>query len=94
MVPKKRNLEEVDEVFDRDVSRMFICNVLWERLTYFLEQAEIYNLEKSEWTIDKASNQRMVYVPKDTVVEFMKKVSGVLTISVHTDSIGYFYSTD
>ena len=38
-------------------------------------QAEIYNLEKAEWTIDKASDQRMVYVPKDTVIEFMKKVS-------------------
>lgn len=32
-------------------------------------------MEKAEWTIDKASDQRMVYVPKDTVIEFMKKVS-------------------
>ncbi len=32
-------------------------------------------MEKSEWNIDKASDQRMVYVPKDTVIEFMKKVS-------------------
>ena len=32
-------------------------------------------MEKAEWSIDKASDQRMVYVPKDTVIEFMKKVS-------------------
>jgi len=32
-------------------------------------------LEKQEWSIDKASDQRMVYVPKDTVIEFMKKVN-------------------
>ena len=44
-------------------------------------QAEIYNLEKAEWTIDKASDQRMVYVPKDTVIEFMKKVS-LLSVAV------------
>jgi len=31
-------------------------------------------LEQADWTIDKASDQRMVYVPKDTVIEFMKKV--------------------
>ena len=31
-------------------------------------------MEKAEWSIDKASDQRMVYVPKDTVIEFMKKV--------------------
>lgn len=51
---KKRNLDEVDEVYDRD--------------------AEIYNLEQADWSIDKASDQRMVYVPKDTVIEFMKKI--------------------
>ena len=38
-------------------------------------QAEVYNLNRSDWNIDKASDQRMVYVPKDTVIEFMKKVS-------------------
>ena len=52
--PKKRNLEEVDEVQDR--------------------HGEIFEMEKQTWSIDKASDQRMVYVPKATVVEFMKKV--------------------
>jgi len=51
---QRRELGEVDEVYDRD--------------------AETYNLTKSEWHIDKASDQRMVYVPKDTVVDFMKKI--------------------
>lgn len=46
-------------------------------------QIEIYNLEKSTWTIDKASDQRMVYVPKDTVVEFMKKVSLISTLRLN-----------
>ena len=32
-------------------------------------------MEKQTWSIDKASDARMVYVPKATVVEFMKKVS-------------------
>ena len=32
-------------------------------------------MNRSDWNIDKASDQRMVYVPKDTVIEFMKKVS-------------------
>ena len=41
-------------------------------IVYF--QAELYNLDLHEWTIDKASDQRMVYVPKDTVIDFMKKV--------------------
>ena len=43
-------------------------------LILFLVQAEVYNLNRSDWSIDKASDQRMVYVPKDTVIEFMKKV--------------------
>lgn len=51
---RKRNLDEVDEVYDRD--------------------AETYNLDRTDWCIDKASDQRMVYVPKDTVIDFMKKI--------------------
>ena len=53
-----------------------------------LSQAEIYNLEKAEWTIDKASDQRMVYVPKDTVIEFMKKVSESF-IRINLSSLAY-----
>jgi len=34
----------------------------------------MFEIEKHGWTIDKASNQRMVYVPKNTVVDFMKKI--------------------
>lgn len=72
---KKRNLDEVDEVYDRDVSKLVTPKIV-NLLTLFClnVQAEIYNLEQADWTIDKASDQRMVYVPKDTVIEFMKKV--------------------
>ena len=58
---KKRALDEVDEVYDRD--------------------AEVFQLPQVDWSIDKASDQRMVYVPKDTVVEFMKKVSELRSVS-------------
>ena len=50
-------------------------------------QAEIYNMERSDWNIDKASDQRMVYVPKDTVIEFMKKVSSLSTTESNEDHI-------
>ena len=44
---------------------------------------EIFEMEKQTWSIDKASDQRMVYVPKATVVEFMKKVRIGDSIDVH-----------
>lgn len=34
-----------------------------------------FAFDPHDWSMDKASNQRMVYVPKDAVTEFMKKVS-------------------
>ena len=73
---KKRNLDEVDEVYDRDVSlsKQTSSTDCYLTLLCLNVQAEIYNLEQADWTIDKASDQRMVYVPKDTVIEFMKKV--------------------
>ena len=43
----------------------------------------MYNLNRSDWNIDKASDQRMVYVPKDTVIEFMKKVGGHRELNAH-----------
>ena len=39
-----------------------------------------FAFDPHDWSMDKASNQRMVYVPKDAVTEFMKKVS--LTVLV------------
>ena len=39
---------------------------------------ELFEMEKQTWSIDKASDQRMVFVPKATVVEFMKKVRRLL----------------
>ena len=69
-------MDEVDEVFDRDVSfNALYSSELLTSFSFECAQAEIYNIERSDWTIDKASDQRMVYVPKDTVIEFMKKVS-------------------
>ena len=40
-----------------------------------LVQANIVQMERHEWVIDKGSENRTVYLPKDTVVEFMKKVT-------------------
>ena len=40
----------------------------------------IFEMEKQTWSIDKASDQRMVYVPKETVIEFMKKVRAILVV--------------
>ena len=50
-------------------------------------QATTYNIERSDWTIDKASDQRMVYVPKDTVVEFMRKVSKAQSKNFRLDKL-------
>ena len=44
-------------------------------LTLYLVQANIVQMERHEWVIDKGSENRTVYLPKDTVVEFMKKVT-------------------
>ena len=44
-------------------------------LTLCLVQANIVQMERHEWVIDKGSENRTVYLPKDTVVEFMKKVT-------------------
>ena len=47
-------------------------------LTDPLFQANILSMEKHEWAIDKGSGNRTVYLPKDTVVEFMRKVVKIL----------------
>ena len=54
-------------------------------LTFTCFQANIFINEKQDWAVDKASENRMVYVPKETVVEFMKKVST-------WQDLGTFYS--
>jgi len=37
-------------------------------------RAELHKPLEPTWSIDNAKNDRMVYVPKDTVMEFMKTV--------------------
>ena len=63
----------MDEVNDREVSHF--PPVLYIDTILSVFQADIFRNDPADWNIDKASDARMVYVPKDTVVEFMRKVS-------------------
>lgn len=70
--PDHRYLGNVEEAID---SRVRITTAILFELILNVNQAELRRPDKPEWSIDNAKNDRMVYVPKDTVVEFMKTVS-------------------